>query len=357
MSEGRVRSLRVRTTAGSYPVYCGEGLLEQAHKYLDKWQGRTAGVVTDDHVAKHYGDLLMAQLARAGVRPYLFVIPSGESSKSERELFQLYHDFYAAELTRSDVIIALGGGVVGDLAGYAAASYLRGTDFVQIPTTLLAQVDSSVGGKVAINLEEGKNLVGAFYQPKMVLADSSVVKKLPPRQFASGMAELIKHGCIRDRALFYSLAEQDKDGDLSKIIIQSCGIKADIVTKDERDRGERMVLNFGHTLGHALEQALGYGNILHGEGVAIGMVAAARWSEATGVAPGGCAEEIARILRRYDLPTEIPQTDLEKVKTAMRGDKKSDGDTINVVLLREIGDAYLQPMTKGELLELVERCL
>lgn len=357
MSDGRVHSLRVRTAAGSYPVYCGEELLEQAHKYLDKWQGKVAVVVTDSEVSELYSNLLMAQLARAGVRPYLFVIPAGEGSKSQRELFQLYHDFYASELTRGDVVIALGGGVVGDLAGYAAASFLRGVDFVQVPTTLLAQVDSSVGGKVAINLEEGKNLVGAFYQPKMVLADSTVLKSLPPRQFASGMAELIKHGCIRDRELFYSLAEKGKGEDMPKTIIRSCAIKAKVVGQDERDRGERMILNFGHTLGHALEKVLGYGTLLHGEAVAIGMVMAARWSETLGVAPKGCAGELIRLLQRYDLPTEVPEADWGMVKEAMRGDKKSDGDTINLVLLREIGDAYLQRMTKGELLALTERCL
>lgn len=357
MSDARVHSLRVRTAVGSYPVYCGEGLLEQAHKYLNKWQDKVAAVVTDSEVSELYSNLLMAQLARAGVRPYLFVIPAGEGSKSQKELFQLYHDFYASELTRGDVVIALGGGVVGDLAGYAAASYLRGVDFVQVPTTLLAQVDSSVGGKVAINLEEGKNLVGAFYQPKMVLADRNVLKSLPPRQFASGMGELIKHGCIRDRELFYSLAEREDGSDLSKVIIQSCAIKAKVVGQDERDRGERMILNFGHTLGHALEKVLGYGALLHGEAVAIGMVMAARWSETLGVAPKGCSGEIARLLRRYHLPTEVPEADWDKVKEAMRGDKKSDRDAINLVLLREIGDAYLQRMTKGELLELTERCL
>ena len=257
-------------------------------------------------------------------------------------------------LTRTDAVVALGGGVVGDLAGFAAATILRGVDFVQIPTTLLAQVDSSVGGKVAIDLQHGKNLAGAFWQPRLVLMDPAVLGTLDDKTFADGMAEVIKYGCIRDAA-FLSWLEQHPSrqeimADIEHVLYTCCDIKRSVVVEDERDTGARMVLNFGHTLGHAYELAGHYQTWTHGQAVAAGMVKAAELGVAMGITPAGLPERIGVLLGCFGLPVSIPCTHADYA-AAIGLDKKGAGDSISVILLEEVGKAVAHPMPKAKLLE------
>ena len=259
-------------------------------------------------------------------------------------------------LTRSDAVIALGGGVVGDLAGFAAATILRGVDFVQVPTTLLAQVDSSVGGKVAVDLQAGKNLAGAFYQPKMVIMDPDCLITLPDRVFSDGMAEVIKYGCIWDRALFDHLADlgnrENVMAHIGDIALACCDIKRQVVEQDEHDTGLRMLLNFGHTLGHVYEKAYNYETYTHGEAVAAGMVIAARLGQKLGVTPAGTDEVIARVLRQFGLPTAIFATQQDYADTLTK-DKKSDGEMISFIALERIGKAVPVKLPKTQLLDLI----
>lgn len=260
----------------------------------------------------------------------------------------------AARLTRTDAVIALGGGVVGDLAGFAAATVLRGVDYIQIPTTLLAQVDSSVGGKVAIDLHAGKNLAGAFWQPKGVLIDPEVLTTLTDRTFSDGMAEVIKYGCIRDRAFFDKLAAWGgRDGvmeHIEEVIHTCCDIKRKVVLNDERDTGERMVLNFGHTIGHAFELAGHYETWTHGQGVAAGMCVAARLGEQMGITPAGTTETIQNILKEYQLPLTIP-CPWDTLVEAVGLDKKNAGSDIRLIVLEELGKAVPYAMPREALLE------
>ena len=260
----------------------------------------------------------------------------------------------AARLTRTDAVVALGGGVVGDLAGFAAASVLRGVDFVQIPTTLLAQVDSSVGGKVAIDLKAGKNLAGAFWQPKGVFIDPEVLTTLTDRTFSDGMAEVIKYGCIRDRAFFDKLAVWGgRDGvmeHIEEVIHTCCDIKRKVVLNDERDTGERMVLNFGHTIGHAFELAGHYETWTHGQGVAAGMCVAARLGEQMGITPAGTRQTIENILKEYQLPLTIP-CPWDTLVEAVGLDKTNAGSDIRLIVLEELGKAVPHAMPRAALLE------
>ena len=263
-----------------YEIHIGHGLLSGCAPLFAPYRGRRAMIVADEHTAPLYGDALRAQLAAAGVNADLCTLPAGETTKCPEQLSRLYDAFLDAHLTRADLVIALGGGVIGDITGYAACTYLRGVHFVQVPTTLLAQVDSSVGGKVAVNHPRGKNLLGAFYQPELVLIDCDTLRTLDARQVGAGLGEVIKYGCIADAALFEHLealgSREALMPVLDGVIARCCEIKADYVRQDPFDHGVRMQLNFGHTLAHALENAMGYGTLLHGEAVAIGMVAAAR---------------------------------------------------------------------------------
>ena len=257
-------------------------------------------------------------------------------------------------LTRTDAVAALGGGVVGDLAGFAAATVLRGVDFVQIPTTLLAQVDSSVGGKVAVDLKAGKNLAGAFWQPKLVLMDPEALDTLPQSTFMEGMAEVVKYGCIKDAAFFDFLEERPGRAalmaDMEHILYTCCDIKRNVVEQDERDTGERMLLNFGHTLGHAYELAGNYARWSHGDAVAAGMCAAARLGERLGITSAGTADRLERVLAALGLPTRIVCAP-EQYAAAIGLDKKGSGHAISVILLEEIGRAVRHPMEKDALLE------
>lgn len=348
-------SITVHAQGQTYPVLAGENLLDQAGERISC---RKAAVITDSNVEKLYAQRLIDSLKKAGIQYSLHVVPAGEQSKSHEQLLKLYEQLFEAKITRTDCIVALGGGVVGDLAGYAAATYLRGVPLVQIPTTLLAQVDSSVGGKVAVNLPQGKNLIGAFYQPELVLADSGVLLSLDGRQLGAGLGEVVKYGCIADRQILALLREQRADSALlSSLVLRCCGIKARYVEEDPLDHGVRMQLNFGHTLGHAIEKTAGYGAYLHGEGVCIGMVAAAKWGEELGVTPQGTAREIQSLLEQLRLPVQAAHLSPEKLEQAMLGDKKGQGDDINIVLLEELGQARTYKLPKAELGALLRRCL
>ncbi|HEX3987844.1 MAG TPA: 3-dehydroquinate synthase, partial [Verrucomicrobiae bacterium] len=269
----------------SYPIYIGEGLLRSVKFLLPHLSGSHAAIITDETVASHYLESFAEALAAQGIEITRIVIPAGEEHKNWQTLNSIFDTLLAAHCERKTTLMALGGGVVGDVAGFAAATYLRGVPFIQVPTTLLAQVDSSVGGKTAVNHPRGKNMIGAFYQPRAVVADTQTLRTLPPREIAAGVAEIIKYGVIRDRAFFVWL-EQNVDAlnacqpeALAYAIRHSCENKANVVAADEREQsGQRALLNFGHTFGHAIETGLGYGHWLHGEAVAAGMVIAARIS-------------------------------------------------------------------------------
>ena len=340
-----------------YDIHIENGLLSRAGTLLAPYASRRACVVADEHTAPLYGDALLRALHEAGAEASLIALPAGETTKCPEQLAALYDAFLSAGLTRADAVFALGGGVIGDLAGYAACTYLRGVHFVQVPTTLLAQVDSSVGGTVAVNHPRGKNLLGAFYQPELVLIDPDTLATLDARQFGAGLGEVIKYGCIEDRELFEELealgSRKALIPQLSRIVARNCASKARFVAEDPHDHGVRMKLNFGHTLAHALENELGYGVLLHGEAVCIGMVAAARWGEKLGVTPAGTADRIERLLAAYGLPHALPDAlSRERLEKTMALDKKAAGKTVRAVLLTELGACDVFPMTARQLVEL-----
>ncbi len=354
-----MKKLTVDLPGREYDIFIETGCLAQAGERIKAVcpKATRAFVVTDSIVERLYGDTVTDSLEKAGFREHLVVVPAGEESKSPEMLFNLWETMMDFGLTRSDVVVALGGGVVGDLTGFAAATILRGVDLVQIPTTLLAQVDSSVGGKVAVDLPQGKNLAGAFWQPKLVLTDPATLNTLSDDDFADGMAEVIKYGCIAD-AEFFSTLEQHPSRwemmeDIESVLYTCCDIKRKVVVADERDTGGRMVLNFGHTLGHAYELAGDFEEYTHGQGVSAGMVRACELGEELGITPEGTADRIAVLLGCFGLPIDIFCTQ-EDYKKAIGLDKKGSGDEIKLVLLKELGQAVLHPMEKSRLLELLQ---
>lgn len=333
-----------------YPIYIERGLLEKAaEKIREVYPGKKIMIISDDQVYGIYGEKLKKNLS-AYYECHSTVIPRGEPSKAFDTLPGVYASLLEAKITRSSLVVALGGGVTGDLAGFVAATFLRGVPFVQIPTSLLAQVDSSVGGKVAVDLPQGKNLVGAFYQPKLVLIDPDVLDTLPERYVTDGMGEVIKYGCIRDRALFEQLEACGTFAalkpHLTEVIARCVDIKREVVEADEFDTGERMLLNFGHTLGHAVEQYYQYKRESHGEAVSIGMYQITRLAEEKGLGVPGEAERIRKVLESYGLPVKagIPAPELEQ---AMKLDKKNLNGKRNLILLKEIGEAYVYPAESG----------
>lgn len=337
-----------------YDIHIGHGLLSACAPLLAPYAGRKAAVVADSNTAPLYANTLMAQLRMAGAQPALITLPAGETTKCPEQLAVLYDAFLDLRPTRKDVVIALGGGVIGDITGYAAATYMRGVRFVQVPTTLLAQVDSSVGGKVAVNHPRGKNLLGTFYQPELVLIDCATLATLDARQIGAGLGEVIKYGCIADEALFTKLealgSREALLPVLDEVIARCCAIKARYVAEDPHDHGVRMQLNYGHTLAHALENGMGYGTLLHGEAVSIGMVSAARWGETLGITPSGTAERIRALLTAYQLMTDVPEClTAESLAASMALDKKADGAKVNTVILTKIGACTGVPLTPDQL--------
>ena len=337
--------LTVNLKENSYPIYIENGILTKSGEYISQiFKGQKIMIVSDDNVFPLYGQQVIDSLR--DYECHFLVLPHGEPTKSFQSLPNIYTAMLDAKLTRSDLVIALGGGVIGDLAGFAAASYLRGIKLVQIPTSLLAQVDSSVGGKVAVDLSQGKNLVGAFYQPKMVLIDPDVLNTLPEHFIKDGMGEVIKYGCIKDAGLFDRLCAhssfENLKPELSEIIARCVDIKRIVVEADQFDTGERMLLNFGHTLAHTIEQYYNYERESHGEAVGIGMYQITRMSEEKGLTISGCSDQIKKALDIYGLPSScgLPVADLTKAITL---DKKNLNGNLNVILLKEIGDSYVYP--------------
>ena len=343
----------------SYDIHIAPGRLDDTGKLCQQVLPRATrlAVVTDDTVGGLYAHRLLQSLWARGYTASVISLPAGEQTKSLYNLGVLYDSFMEMGLTRTDAVVALGGGVVGDLAGFAAATILRGVDFVQVPTTLLAQVDSSVGGKVAIDLKAGKNLAGAFWQPRGVLIDPDCLDTLPDRTFSDGMAEVIKYGCIRDDDFFWML---DRCGGragvmehIEQVIYTCCDLKRQVVLQDERDTGVRMTLNFGHTIGHAFELAGHYQVWTHGQGVAAGMSWAAQLGVALGVTPPEVVGQIRTTVEKFGLPIDIP-CPWETMVEAVGLDKKRSGDSITLILLARLGRAVPHRMKKDELLALLE---
>lgn len=330
----------------SYSVELGSNWLETVGRRIArKLDSERVALITVPTIARRYAPMLTRGLVAGGLKVGRIVVPDGDKTKNLGQLAELYDHFLDQGLDRGSAVVTLGGGVVGDLGGFAAATFLRGIPFAQVPTTVLAMIDSSIGGKTGVNLARGKNLVGAFHQPRGVYIDVATLRSLPMRQRAAGAAELIKAAAIWDAELFAWL-EDHIEAFLQldpKVVVpaleQACAIKAEVVERDEREGGLRRLLNFGHTMAHAIETHAGYGGILHGEAVSIGMVFAAARSESLGFAPAGSATRLTALLERAGLPTRLPRRDRRAYLSAIAVDKKKQGDRIHFVVLEEIGKA------------------
>ncbi|NOU24158.1 MAG: 3-dehydroquinate synthase [Methylotenera sp.] len=342
-----MQTLKVELANRSYPIHIGRNLLSDASLILPYLKRKHVAIVTNTTVAPLYLEKLSQTLQAAGVKVIPIILPDGEAYKNSETLNKIYDALLQNRCERSTTLIALGGGVIGDLTGYAAATYLRGVPFIQIPTTLLSQVDSSVGGKTGINHPLGKNMIGAFYQPQLVLADIDTLQTLPAREFSAGVAEVIKYGLIRDADFFdwleTNMADlmQLNEQVLSYAIYRSCQNKAEVVANDEHEQGERALLNLGHTFGHAIENAMGYGVWLHGEAVAAGTVMAADLSQRMGwLSP----TQVARIKASFvaaNLPVEAPKLGVERYLDLMGLDKKVENGKIRLILQQGIGKSVI----------------
>ena len=335
----------------SYEVIVQDGLLDRIGEFLVPFKlGPETVVVTNPVVRQLYGARVVRSLRAVGLKPTVLALPDGERTKSLKSVAMVLNALLRRRYERKAWLVALGGGVIGDLAGFAASIYLRGIPFVQVPTTLVAQVDSSIGGKTGVNHLLGKNLIGTFYQPKLVLIDPSALRTLPPREYRAGLAEVIKYGVIAD-AEFFTFLEQDMDqilklepAALHRIIRTSCAIKAAVVSADEREGDRRRILNFGHTVGHALETLGSYRRYKHGEAVAIGMVVAARLAERLGLADASVATRIRALTERTRLPSDLPPHSASALIRAMRQDKKVQNRRIHFVLPDRIGHVVVRPV-------------
>jgi shikimate kinase/3-dehydroquinate synthase len=348
-SAGDDLACMVETETTSYPVFVGWGILDRlGEKMKGTGMSGTANIISDENVFLIYGALVKKTLKKAGFAVNCCVVPPGEASKNIAQAVNIYDFLIEHRVERNDVIVALGGGVIGDLAGFVAATFLRGLPWLQVPTSLIAMTDASIGGKVAVDHPRGKNLIGAFYQPRLVLSDVKILTTLPQRELASGWAEVIKHGLILD-AGFLQLLE-DKAEDLvklkpditSKVIARSIAIKCRVVSQDERETGKRIILNYGHTIAHGLEAASKYKRFLHGEAVAVGMMGAARLSHQLGLLPQDTVERHKALLQKFGLPTDCSGVPLADVLAAMELDKKVRGKAIRWVLLEDIGKAIIR---------------
>ncbi|MBO0423049.1 3-dehydroquinate synthase [Enterococcus plantarum] len=330
----------------SYDLTIEKGLLKSIGSWVKElWLPQKIVIITDTNVQPLYGEQVQKSLKEAGFETATFVIKAGEQSKSLSVAAEVYDVLADEGMTRSDGIIALGGGVVGDLAGFVASTYMRGLHFLQVPTTLLAQVDSSIGGKTAVNTKKAKNLVGTFAQPDGVLIDPDTLDTLEVRRIQEGIAEIIKSAAIADQDLWQKLDALTDENDLkahaTEIIAACCKIKRKVVEEDELDNGVRLLLNFGHTIGHALENTAGYGNLTHGEGVAIGMSQVTRVAESKKLTPKGTTEKLTKMIQKFHLPIRSNQWDQEQLYAALTHDKKARGGKINLILLDSIGEAKI----------------
>ena len=341
----KAAALEVQLGERSYPIHIGRGIAGDASLYAPHVTGRRVALVTSESVARLHADRVEAAIAHSAAGTMRIVLPDGEQHKDWKTLDRIYEALLRAKADRRTVLVAVGGGVVGDMAGFAAATYQRGAACLQVPTTLLAQVDSSVGGKTAINHPLGKNMIGAFHQPVAVIADTDVLATLPERELSAGLAEVLKYGAIADAGFLAwveehaaDLRRRDPDA-LAHAIRRSCEIKAEIVAADEREGGVRALLNFGHTFGHAIETASGYGNWLHGEAVAAGMVMAAQFSAKLGRIPAPAAARLAGAVERLGLPIAPPRIEVDTWLELMGRDKKNVDGRITLILLEALGRA------------------
>jgi len=341
-------------TSKSYDILIERGCINQIGtraKTLFK-PGSKALIVSDTNILPLYGKLVSDALLDSGFSCSSFKFPAGERYKRLTTIDYIYKSLSENRFNRGDFLVALGGGVTGDMVGFAAATYLRGIGFIQIPTSLLAQIDSSVGGKTGVDLPQGKNLVGAFHQPSLVLIDPNTLSTLPPRYFSDGMGEAIKYGCIKSRELFDMIKNEDVLNEMENIIYRCVDIKREIVERDEFDTGERMLLNFGHTFGHALETLYKFKKLSHGEAVGIGMAMIAKYGEPAGITEAGTADEIITTLQKYNLPVE-DDMEIKKILTATEQDKKNSSNGISLILLKKIGEGFVDEISRERLAELM----
>ena len=343
-----MKKLRIDVNKG-YDILIEEGILNDCGKYIRPVsKAKKICLVSDTNVYPIYKDRVINSLQENGFEVISYVYEAGEESKTIATVMNIVEYMAENGLTREDLVVALGGGVCGDMAGFAAAIYLRGIEFVQIPTSLLAQVDSSVGGKTAVDLPQGKNLCGAFHQPCIVLIDPNTLETLTPKYFSDGMGEAIKMGCIKSKSLFEKIEKQDAREIIEDIIYECVSLKAEVVQRDEKEKGERALLNFGHTAGHAIEKLNNFTTITHGEAVGIGMVLVSKAGEANGITEKGTADRIAKVLEKYNLKTEDSH-ELKDIITAMNADKKRTGSGIKFILLHSIGDSFINPIPNEEI--------
>lgn len=334
--------------SSNYDILIDKGIIDISGELISKVikKGK-ALVVTDDNVDGFYGKRVMHSLTDAGIEAMKFVFPHGETSKNHATLLKIYEYMALNGYTRSDFIVALGGGVVGDTAGYAAATYMRGIDFVQIPTTVVSQADSSVGGKTAVDINGGKNLVGAFHQPQLVICDTDTLDTLTPEFFSDGMAEVIKHGMIKSKELFKILSDNDIKENIVDIMKRNVSIKGQVVENDEREKGERMLLNFGHTLAHALEKYYNFTGLTHGCAVAIGMSTFTHIAERRGMCKIGVADKLDALLEKCGLPL-TDKAPLHELYTLSLRDKKHLADGMNIVICSDVGKSEVVKMSVDE---------
>lgn len=359
-----MRTVRVMLGQRSYDIRIGYNITGKLKEYINKLPvGKKAAVITNPKLKRLYGDNVCNQLQQTGISPTVIELPAGERYKTLRSVSRIYDVLIRDRFERNSSIIALGGGVVGDISGFAAATYLRGVPYIQIPTSLLAQVDSSVGGKTGVDHALGKNLIGAFYQPVLVWIDVAVLKTLHRREFISGLAEVIKYGVIADDKLF-SFLEENYRGILSldpelliHIVERSCEIKAGVVSEDEQEKGLRAILNFGHTIGHAIETVTGYKQYLHGEAVSIGMVCAAKLGEITGLCNQDVHERLKRLCSLTGLQTSIPLISFDTLWEVMQRDKKVVNERVRFVIPTRIGEVkIIDNIEKEQLKEALQLC-
>ena len=349
-----MKNIDIKLKGGSYNIIIDHGLIKEIGSAISKiYNGDKIAIITDENVNKYYGDIVEKSLKSKGYNTLKIVIPPGERSKSVESLLKLYSDLLEFKINRGNLIVALGGGVVGDLTGFCASTLLRGIPFIQIPTSLLAQIDSSIGGKVAVDLPQGKNLIGSFYHPKAVYIDPEVLNTLDKKFINDGLGEVIKYGLIKDVNLFSRLEEIKDYKELMEsmdyIIYTCCNIKKEVVQRDEKDTGERMILNFGHTIGHAIEKLQNYTGLSHGEAVAVGMYKITVKSEELGISKAGLSERIKSLLIKFNLPYEEDNFAKNELLEAINFDKKNINKNINLVLLKDIGKSFIKNVPIDEI--------
>lgn len=355
-----MKTLELQLGERSYPIHIGSNLIDQADLYKRHLKGSFTAVVTNQTVAPLYADRLVKTLEGLGQKVRLVVLPDGEVYKTWETLQKIFDALLESGADRKATLIALGGGVIGDMTGFAAASYMRGIRFIQVPTTLLSQVDSSVGGKTGINHPLGKNMIGAFYQPQAVIADLDTLKTLPPKELAAGLAEVIKHGAIAD-AEFFSWIEKNTESlnacdpkSMEHAVLRSCEIKSQVVALDEKEGGVRATLNFGHTFGHAIEAGMGYGEWLHGEAVGCGMVLAADLSVRAGWLTQEDSHRVKNLVTALKLPTIPPKLGMTRYLDLMSVDKKAEGGEVRYILLDGIGRSTIKTVNESLVIQTLE---